>query len=130
MSANPETPERTVARPEDVAFDRISGCAPSWADSAADLLPDSEAFMQIHVDLSTIPPQLELREADDFTRFSVTASSVAETHVARDVLESLAGKRASDPDWRRELQGMLDYAQGKGWIRGDGAIQAHVEWHS
>jgi hypothetical protein len=83
--------------------------------------------MQIHVDLSTIPPELELREADDFTRFSVTASPVAETHVAPDALESLAGQLASDPDWRGRLQGMFDYAQGKGWIRGDGAIRAHVE---
>jgi hypothetical protein len=84
--------------------------------------------MQIHIDLSTIPPEIELREADDFTRFSATSVSVPETYVTRDALESLAGQLASDPDWRRQLQGMLDYAQGRGWVRGDGAIQAHVEW--
>jgi hypothetical protein len=86
--------------------------------------------MEIHVDLSQVPPSIELREPEDFKRFSVSCASVQDSYVSRAVLEDLAGERAADPDWRRQLEAMLAYAGSKGWLREDGAIQAHVEWRS
>ena len=40
-------------------------------------------------------------------------------------LRRLAGAAAT-PAWEGELKAMVDYAEGKGWVR-DGALQAHVE---
>jgi len=33
-----------------------------------------------------------------------------------------------DPDWESEFSSMLGHAASKGWISGDGSVQAHIEW--
>lgn len=86
--------------------------------------------MEIHLDLSQVPPVIELREPDDFKRFSVSCEPVKDSYVSRAAVEELAGERAANPEWRRQLEAMLSYAGSEGWVREDGAIQAHVEWRS
>jgi 3-hydroxy-9,10-secoandrosta-1,3,5(10)-triene-9,17-dione monooxygenase reductase component len=105
--------------------------------------------MIVEVDLTGFSPPLRLGEPADFTRFHVRAlvpggapdwdglraalGGFAEVRsetafVAVDALRRLAGRRASDPEWQRELAAMLGYAERKGWIDAEGAVSAHVEW--
>jgi hypothetical protein len=84
--------------------------------------------MYIEIDLTTVPPALALREADDFKGFKVVAGRPEHAFVAPEALRSLAGDRADDDTWREQLDGMLAYAASKGWVRQDGAVRAHVEW--
>jgi hypothetical protein len=85
--------------------------------------------MVIEVDLSTVPPGLALREADDMQGFSVSVNRPEHTFVDREQLLAVAADRARDPQWQEGLEAMLAYADSKGWIRGaDGAIQAHLDW--
>jgi hypothetical protein len=84
--------------------------------------------MYVEIDLTTVPPALALREADDFNGFKVVAGRPEHAYVTRDALRSLAGDRADDPAWQEQLEGMLAYASSKGWVRDDGAVRAHVEW--
>ena len=37
---------------------------------------------------------------------------------------------ALDPAWEAEFSSMLDDAATRGWISGDGSVQAHVEWEA
>lgn len=40
---------------------------------------------------------------------------------------TVTGEPLSD-DWEAKFSSMLDFAASKGWIGGDGAIAAHIEW--
>lgn len=42
-------------------------------------------------------------------------------------LVALAGPLADDPAWREGFDGMVAYAEGKGWTDDRGAVRAHVE---
>jgi hypothetical protein len=82
--------------------------------------------MYVHIDPSQIPPGVEVRDADDFTRFHVLLAQPAHAWVDPEVLAAVAG-RADDDDWRSKLTGMLRYAESKGWVDAEGRIRAHVE---
>jgi hypothetical protein len=81
----------------------------------------------VTVDLSTIPPVIELHEADDLRSLKVVVNRAEATYLAADTLRSLAGTRADDPEWQQRFAAMLEYAQDHGWLREDGHVQAHVE---
>jgi len=100
--------------------------------------------MIINIDTRQAPAVVTLQDPRDFGAFHVAAqggdasafddavrrlgAAGPEGHVfvRRDALERLAGELAQDPDWRRSLDGMLEYAASKGWLDEEGAIQAHV----
>jgi hypothetical protein len=100
--------------------------------------------MIIDIDTRQTPAVVTLQDPRDFGAFHVATqggdtsafdeavrrlgASGAEGHVfvPRDALERLAGDLAHDPDWRRSLDGMLEYAASTGWLDEEGAIQAHV----
>jgi len=83
--------------------------------------------MYIEIDISTIPPAVTLRDPDDFTGFKVVTTRPEHSYVEPGTLRQLAGDRAEDSAWLADLDGMLAYAQSKGWVREDGAVRAHLE---
>jgi hypothetical protein len=97
----------------------------------------------IVIDLSR--SSVSLREADEFTRFSVAVEGEGDLdgvversglgrlqadgrHVVVDpaALRALAGP-AADDDWDQGFSGMCAYAAGKGWVEPDGGVLAHIE---
>jgi hypothetical protein len=102
--------------------------------------------MIISVDTSR-SAAVELSEPDDFKGFKVVVRQADSDQLAAalegvaavepggeaafveiEALKGLAGDRASDPEWLGSLDGMVAYAQTKGWMSDDGSsIQAHVE---
>jgi hypothetical protein len=82
--------------------------------------------MYIEIDLSTLPPASVLHDPDDFTSFKIVVRDVDHTRVPVESLKELAGDRASDPDWQRGLEKMLEYAQQHGWLDQTG-VRAHIE---
>lgn len=84
--------------------------------------------MYVELDLTLLPPAIELREPDDFTGFKILVKPGDGAGVPVSVLRALAGERAEDAEWQGNLERMLAYAAEHGWIQEDGAIRAHVEW--
>jgi hypothetical protein len=84
--------------------------------------------MILALDLSVVPPGLALLEADDFTALKVVATRPTETCIAAGALEQLAAEAHEGDGWRTDFARMLAYAESRGWVREDGAVQAHVEW--
>jgi hypothetical protein len=82
--------------------------------------------MYIEIDVSVVPPQTVLHQPDDFTTFKVVVRDVEHARVPIALLAELAGDRAGDPEWRRDLEKMLDYARAHGWLD-DSGVRAHVE---
>ena len=82
--------------------------------------------MYLEIDLSVVPPATVLREPDDFTSFKVVVKEAEHARVSLESLELLAGERAGDPEWRRGLGKMLEYAEQRGWVD-DGGVRAHIE---
>jgi hypothetical protein len=82
--------------------------------------------MYLEIDLSVVPPATVLREPDDFTSFKVVVKEAEHARVPVESLERLAGERAGDPEWRRGLGKMLEYAEQHGWVD-DGGVRAHIE---
>jgi hypothetical protein len=93
--------------------------------------------------------ELELRDADNFREFKVTADgerdadrlAAAITPIGRmdgldhvwlkpDGVAALSGARPSDPAWEKSFAGMLEHAAGHGWVDERGAVRAHVEWRA
>jgi hypothetical protein len=86
-------------------------------------------FMQIRLDLTTVPPGVSLEDPDDFKGFKLVVERVEHAHVGVDEIKRLAGEaRAGDAAWLEQLEGMLAYARSKGWVDESGAVRAHVEW--
>jgi hypothetical protein len=99
--------------------------------------------MNIVVDTNSETANVSLEDAENFNTFAVravgpeAAFGAAVTQVGRydgthvfvstDALKSLAGPLGQDPAWLEKLSSMLNYAEKKGWLDEDGAIQAHVE---
>lgn len=82
--------------------------------------------MIINVDLTQIPPVLELLEGTDFK--SLKLVTVGEhARVPRETLLDLAGELASDPAWLKQFDSMLDYAREHGWTDELGATRVHIE---
>ncbi len=90
--------------------------------------------------------RLELVDPDGFTNLAVVvvgegprsdlAAAIAPLGALGDdgdafldveALAELAGERARDPGWRSRYEGMIAYARAKGWVDGEGRVQAHVE---
>jgi hypothetical protein len=84
--------------------------------------------MYLSLDLTTVPPAVTLHDADNFKDFKIVANRPEHGYVGVDALKELAGPRASDPEWQRNLDGMLKFAEKSGWVREDGTVRAHVEW--
>lgn len=82
--------------------------------------------MYIEIDLRLIPPTTTLREPDDFTSFKIVVRDVEHAMVPVESLEKLAGDRAADPEWRRGLEKMLEYARERGWLD-DKGVRAHID---
>ena len=82
--------------------------------------------MYIEIDMSVAPPATILREPDDFTSFKIVVREAEHARVPVDELERLAGDRTGDPEWRRGLEKMLEYAETHGWLEHDG-VRAHIE---
>jgi hypothetical protein len=97
----------------------------------------------IVIDLSEAT--IELREPDEFTRFSVALVGTGDLaqvvqrsglgrlhedgeHMVVDpvALRALAGP-AADERWDEGFAGMCAYAAGKGWVEADGGVRAHIE---
>ncbi len=89
---------------------------------------------------------VSLDEPDDCTRFHVSAFGLnaervgevlaehslgtmrgSEAYIDPAVIEGMTGERVSH-DWPDRFAGMLAYAEKKGWLDADGAVQAHIEW--
>ena len=84
--------------------------------------------MIIAIDLSTVPPVCELREAEDFRALKVLIGEAPEhVFLARETFLALAGARAADPAWVAGLDAMLDGARGAGWTDDAGCVRSHIE---
>ncbi len=101
--------------------------------------------MVVDVDLTTDPPAVLLADPEDCTAFSVRvrgdraglggaleSAGVGrmdgdEALVAVDAVRRMAEGRVG-AGWEGDFAGMLDFAEGKGWIADEGrSIRAHVE---
>lgn len=82
--------------------------------------------MYIEIDLRVVPPTTVLHEPDDFTRLEIVVREAEHARVPIASLEALAGDRTADPEWRRGLARMLDYAQERGWLDDEG-VRVHIE---
>ncbi|GAB2848455.1 hypothetical protein GCM10022221_54770 [Actinocorallia aurea] len=82
--------------------------------------------MYLTVDLSSVPPAVELHEPDDFAAFSVRIAQATHAFVTPDTLRALAGDLAASPEWNDGLAAMLAHASKNGWLDGSGAIRAHL----
>lgn len=84
--------------------------------------------MRIELDLSTVPPTLELADADDCTALSLRIRPTSHAHVPVGLLRALAEDHPVGADWEDRFAAMLTYADSRGWIRGeDGAVRVHIE---
>lgn len=81
--------------------------------------------MYIRVDPSQVPPTVEVREQDDFSRFSLLVAIPSHAWVDPGELIELAG-RSDDAAWQEKLAGMLAFARSKGWFDDQGRVRAHV----
>ena len=84
--------------------------------------------MYVEIDLSLVPPVLELREPRDFSGFKVVVKRIDSAGVRVSTLRELAGELTDDVEWQDQFERMLAYAASHDWIRDDGSIEAHVEW--
>lgn len=104
--------------------------------------------MYILVIAASPAPVVSLEEPDDCRRFHVAIRHLSED-AAQQALEredvgafsghdtawikitalrELAGTRVQ-PDWPERFDGMLRYAQSKGWLSSDGSqVSGHCEW--
>jgi hypothetical protein len=90
------------------------------------VLADVEVVVQVRVDVSQVPPVVEVREAGDLSRFSVAVVAPSHAWVRPEVLAELSG-REGDEAWQEELAGMVRFADSQGWVDDAGRVRAHVE---
>jgi hypothetical protein len=100
--------------------------------------------MIITVDTTNPSPRVSLDDPENFGAFSIAATGTREAFgkavagigrydgdhvfVRPDALRALAGALAQDDTWSSKLDGMMNYAEQHGWVDGDGAIRAHIDW--
>jgi hypothetical protein len=92
-------------------------------------------------------PGVSLEDADNCNAFHLDARGVDAAGVAAALARAGAGRVVGDDafieraavasmaagagvaaDWDQRYEGMLAYAETKGWLADDGAVQAHIEW--
>lgn len=83
--------------------------------------------MYLEIDLATAPPRCVLHEADVFTELKVVVREAEHAFIDPEALRHLAGAQAHDAGWRESFDGMVSYAESKGWVGADGTLRAHVE---
>jgi len=102
--------------------------------------------MKISISANNGAAAVELLDADNFREFSVVASADLDAatladgaaqvgraegddhvFVDRAKLVALAGASAESEEWQKSFEGMVGYADSKGWVDADGAIRAHIE---
>ena len=49
--------------------------------------------------------------------------------ISAEAVTRLADAEGADGGWRSGFEAMREYARGKGWLRADGAIRAHIEYY-
>lgn len=106
--------------------------------------------MYISVSPSHVGAVITLEEPDDCTRFHVAIQNLSEDEVLqalkRDEVGSLSAsntawikigalrqfaKERVRPDWPERFEGMLRYAERKGWLSDDKTmVSGHCEWRS
>jgi hypothetical protein len=84
--------------------------------------------LYVEVDLSSLPPTLLLREAEDFAGFKVVIAALDDTKISPDAVRALPTEAPRGDGWDARLERMLAAAAEHGWIAADGAVRAHVEW--
>lgn len=82
--------------------------------------------MYIEIDLTTVPPEVCLREPDRFDELHVEVRRTDHVRVRPEHLLELAGDRAQEPRWREGFEAMIAYAARRGWVDEQG-VRAHVE---
>jgi hypothetical protein len=85
-------------------------------------------MMRISIDMSRVPPAVELLDVDDHTSLKIVSTQPEHSYIAPETLRALAGEAAAEPEWDERFQRMLEYARRHGWTRDDGAVRAHIEW--
>lgn len=85
--------------------------------------------MLIEVDLSSIPPRVEMHAADDVSTLKVRVNRPAHAHIERSEIVRLAGPHGDDETWLSDLDASLKKAAEHGWAA-NGSIRAHVEWQA
>lgn len=84
--------------------------------------------MRLHLDLSTIPPQLSLTDPEDCTALSLEVLESDHAFITPEVLRELATESQRSPDWEDRFAKMIAYADSRGWVRAeDSAIRVHIE---
>jgi hypothetical protein len=83
--------------------------------------------MHIEVDLSAVPPALNLRESEDFGMFKLVVRDADHVWVDVDQIKALAGEQGRDPAWLQQFDGMVAYARDHGYLDDEGRMRGHVE---
>jgi len=102
--------------------------------------------MQISIMTKDGAAAVELLDADNFREFAVIAPQDIDAGTLTDALGrvgraegdehvfvdrakllELAGPSAHAAEWLESFEGMVAYADSKGWVDADGAIRAHIE---
>lgn len=82
--------------------------------------------MYVQIDMSTLPPSVELRDADDLSDFRIIASVPSHMWLDPDTIANLAG-RSGDTAWNDRWAEMVAHARENGWVDTDGRVRAHVQ---
>jgi hypothetical protein len=118
---NPSSRRRVLHEAQDLPARRVAaGPVP------AGQFLNGEAAVYIRVDLSQVPPLVELCDQEDFTSFKVSVQAPPHAWIDPSTLTTMAG-RADDGAWQSKLTSMIAYARSHGWLDESGRIRAHVE---
>jgi hypothetical protein len=82
--------------------------------------------MYVCIDVSQIPPVVEVRESDHLDSFSVVLSAPPHVWIKPQTIAELAG-RTDDTAWLERFAAMIVYASRKDWVDDQGRIRAHVD---
>lgn len=81
--------------------------------------------MIMRLDARSIPPTLELLEADDFDSLKTVVVVGSHNWVSPETLEELGTD--ADQAWCDQLAGMIAFAARHGWTDEHGRVRSHVE---
>jgi hypothetical protein len=82
--------------------------------------------MRLVIDVSSLPPTMELVEVDELTEMTVEVVSSSDVWIDPAMLVDLAGHRG-DPEWSVSFAQMVAYAATRGLVGDDGCVRARVE---
>lgn len=83
--------------------------------------------MLIEIDLTAVPPRIEMRAAHDVQTLKVTVNQPDHAFIERQELIRLAGAAAEEAGWVDALDSSLAKAAEHGWVVND-SVRAHLEW--